>query len=173
MSSKKNKKNKKNSSSKAAAKSKEKQTVIANPRIVAALTSYDATLTQAKSYLVDLATIVQEEQCTKAEVVASIMQARPNITEKTAKEQYSRLKKILNSPESLEALRTGEATLATVREKTTKKQANPSAKKKAENLEKKFVKSVNGLIDFAKESGTDLKTIIESIRAKAKAAGVK
>lgn len=165
---KKNKKNKSSAKSKAEATSK----VISNPRLVSAIQGFDAARAQAKTFLVDVATIVQEEQCTKAEVVASLVEAR-GCTEKTAKEQYSRMKKILSDPEALEALRNGEVDLKTAREQTTKKQKNPSQEKAKQNAEKRFSTSLSGLINAAKEQGTDLATLLNTVKAAAKKNGIK
>lgn len=166
----KKKKKGKSASSKASAESTSE--VVANARLVEAIKGFDVAREQAKSFLVEVATVAQEEQCSKAEIVASIVAAR-GCTEKTAKEQYSRMKKLLTDPEALEELRTGQADLKTVREKTTKKQSNPSPKKAKENAEKKFAKGLSLVVTAAKEQGWDAATVLNTLKAKLKKEGVK
>ncbi len=168
---KKDKKNKSSSSS-VKADAKSESTVTANPRLVAALKQYEASREQTKSYLVDVATIAQEEQLTKHEIIASLMEAR-GIEKSTAESQYSRMKKLLTDPDALEELRTGESDLKTIREKTTKKQKNPSAKKQQENREKKFSAAVTTIVNCAKEGAMDRETILNTIKSALKKAGVK
>lgn len=156
---------------KSEAKSKEVVKVEANERLVAALKGHDDALTSAKSYLVDMATIVQEEQLSKEEVLASIMEAR-GIDRKTAGEQYARVRGLLNNPSVLQELKDGVIDLKTARARTTKKQENPSTKKAAENAEKVIVKAVQTIINKAKESGTDLQSIIVMIKQAAKKGGL-
>lgn len=161
-------------SASASSKTTEKATenVVANPRLVAALQSYESSIQQTQSYLVNVAEIIQNEQLTKAEVVASIMEAR-GVEKVTAESQYSRMKKIFSDPETLEALRTGEIDLKTAREKTKKAQKNVSAEKQAENREKAFTKGLTTFITAAKESGTDLQTILNTVKSACKKAGIK
>ena len=166
------KKDKKKKKAAASAKSEADSHVVANARLVAEIRGFDAAREQAKSFLVGVATVCQEEQLSKAEIVASIVEAR-GCTEKTAKEQYSRMKKILTDPDALEELRSGEADLKTVRDRTTKKQENPSPKKKKENAEKRFATGISTLVNTAKEMGWDAATCLNTLKAALKKAGVK
>lgn len=168
---KKDKKKKKGSAS-AKASAEAASNVVANPRLVEKIRGFDIARDQAKSFLVEVATVAQEEQCSKAEIVASIVEAR-GCTEKTAKEQYSRMKKLLTDPEALEELRNGTADLKTVRERTTKPQGNPSPKKAKENAEKKFAKGLSLVVTAAKEQGWDAATVLNTLKAKLKKEGVK
>lgn len=165
-----NKKGDASSSAKAGAKAE--STVVANPRLVAAIKSYQVAVEQTQSYLLDVATICQEEQLTKAEVVASIVEAR-GVKKETAEQQYSRMRKLLTDPDELEALRSGETDLKTLREKTKKTQKNPSTKKQAENREKRFAKAVSIIVNVAKEGGMDRETILNALKSALKKAGVK
>lgn len=155
-------------------KAEEKQTqqVTSNPRLVSALTNFDEAKAQAKSYLVEVATIVQEEKLTKEEVIVSLMEAR-GCSRETAGQQFSRIKKLLHDPKTLEELREGVIDLATARAKTTKKQANPSVQKKQQNAEKVIVTSIGRIITAAKEMGTDLASLIQTLKSAAKKAGLK
>lgn len=165
---------KKSASSKATAKSTSDATshVTANPRLVEAIKLFEESKAQTKTYLVDLATIVQEEQLTRAEVVASLMEAK-GIQKNSAESQYSRLKKLLNDPDTLEELREGEIDWKTAREKSQKTQKNPSAKKKAENLEKKFSKAVTTIVQCAKEGNMDRETVMQTVKVALKKNGIK
>lgn len=148
------------------------QQASANPRLVEALRGLDQAKQMAKSYLVTIGEIAQSEQLSKPEILASIMEAR-GVTFKTAESQFSRMRKIIEDPETLEALRTGEIDLRTAREQTKKTQKNPSAAKKQESLEKRYKRAVSGLVDIAKEMGTDLNSLLASLKATFKAAGIK
>lgn len=165
------KKNGKASAS-AASKVSEPSKVVANARLVAAIKGHTEALGQAKSYLVTMAEIIQNEQLTKAEVIASIMEAR-GIDKKTAGEQYSRSKKIFTDPDTLEQLKAGEIDLKTARQATAKKQENPSAAKKQANAEKNMAKAITTIVNIAKESGTDIATLLATVKAAAKKAGLK
>lgn len=160
------------SGAKADAKETKKVQVTANPRLVQALQNYDEARSQAKSYLVEVATIVQQEKLTKEEVIVSMVEAR-GIDRKTAGEQYSRIRKLLNDPATLEELRTGIIDLATARERTKSKQKNPSTEKKLANAQKNIVRAITTIINAAKESGTDLMSILSTFKAAAKKAGLK
>lgn len=159
-------------SSSATAKAKAESTVVANPRLVAAIKQYETSREQTQTYLVDVATIVQQEQLTKAEVVASIVEAR-GVKKETAEQQYSRMRALLTDPDALEQLRSGETDLKTIREKTKKTQKNPSTKKAQENREKRFAKAVSTICNVAKEGGMDRETIMNALKAALKKAGVK
>ncbi len=162
------------SSSKASAKAKADATshVTANPRLVEAIKLFEESKAQTKTYLVDVATIVQEEQLTRAEVVASLMEAK-GIEKSSAESQYSRIKKLLNDPETLEELRDGEIDWKTAREKSAAKKKNPSAKKKSENIEKKFSKAVTSIVQCAKEGNMDRETVMQTIKVALKKNGIK
>lgn len=167
------KKNKsKKNKSKASAKSEADSSVVANVRLVDAIKSFDVSKAATQSYLVEIGTIVQEEQCTRAEVVASIVEAR-GCTPETANQQYSRMKKIFTDPEALEELRSGESDLKSIRERTKKPQKNPSQKVKLEAANKRFVKGVGMVVTSAKEVGMDKATIINTINAALKKNGIK
>ena len=156
----------------AGAKAAEKPPVVANTKLVEALRTFDRSKDETKSYLIDVATIVQEEQLTRAEVVASMIEAR-GVSKGTAESQYSRMKKIFTDGETLEALRSGEIDLKTAREKSVKKQENPSAAKKEENCEKRYTASLGKLLECVKEMGTDLASFLASVKASAKKAGIR
>lgn len=163
------KKLKKSAGAKAAAKAASK--VTAHPRLVAAIRSSDNAMEQAKSLLVTVAEIVQQEDLTRPEVVASIMEAR-SVEKSTAESQYSRMKRLLTDPETLTALKEGKITLKAAREGTTKKQAAPNEKKKKENAEKKFAKAVSSLVETSKEIGMDFTSVIKAVKAALKKGGV-
>lgn len=169
----KEKKKSKSSSSSASAKAKATETsnVVANPKLVAAIKSFDAVRAQAKSYLITIAEIAQNEQCTKAEVVASIMEAR-GVEKSTAETQYSRYRELFTDPDALEAARDGEVDVKTLRQPKVK-QKNPSKKKQDENREKRFAKAVKDIVQCAKEGGQDKATVLNTISAALKNAGVK
>lgn len=163
---------KKKGNAAAGAKTAEKPPVVANTKLVEALRTFDRSKDETKSYLIDVATIVQEEQLTRAEVVASMIEAR-GVSKATAESQYSRMKKIFTDGETLEALRSGEIDLKTAREKSVKKQENPSATKKEENLEKRYAGALTKLLEAVKEMGTDLASFLASVKASAKKAGIR
>lgn len=160
------------SGAKADAKEDTKQKVVANPRLLEALQNYDEAKSQAKSYLISVATIAQEEQLTKEEIVVTIMEAR-GVDRETAKQQYSRISKLLTKPDVLEELREGIIDLATARAKTVTKQKNPSAKKKQENAEKRILTGITMIVNAAKEMGMDLQALISTLKEKAKKADLK
>lgn len=162
----------KEKTSAASAKAKAEVSAVANPRLVAAIKQLSASMIQTQSYLVDVATICQEEQLTKAEVILSLMEAR-GIKKETAESQYSRMRAILVDPDALEELRDGEADLKTIRDRTKKPQQNPSAKRQEENREKRYSKAISGIVAYAKESGTDRTTILNGVKSALKKAGVK
>lgn len=167
-------KKKKATSTKTSADAKEKEVskITANPKLVAALQGHDEAKGQVKSYLIEMATICQEEQLSKEEVIASIMEGR-GIDRKLAGEQYSRMKGILNSPETLQELKDGVIDLQTARAKTKKSQENKSPKKAQENAEKVITRSISAILTKCKEAGISLVDIITTIKQAAKKAGLK
>lgn len=160
------------SSSAASAKSEATSHVVANTRLVAAIKLLEESKKQTQTYLVEVATIVQEEQLTRAEVVASLMEAK-GIEKSSAESQYSRMKKLLNDPDLLEELKEGDIDLKTAREKSTTKQKNPSAKKKAESIEKRFAKALTTIVQCAKEGGMDRETVMNTVKTALKKNGIK
>lgn len=163
-------KNKK-SGAKASSSTKEITKVVANPRLVAAIKAADQAEMQHKSCLVTIATISQEEQLTRAEVVASLIEAR-GIEKTTAESQYSRMKGLLSDPKIMEGLRSGEITLKAARQATKKEQKAPSPEKKKENIEKRFSGAITSLITAAKEGGMDRTSVLNSVKSACKKAGV-
>lgn len=164
----------KSSSAKPTAKSKEDQVskVTSHAELVATLKSVDEAKGQLKSYLIDAATIVQEEQLSRAEVVLSIMEAR-DVEKSTAESQYSRMKKLFTDPDTLEQLRNGEIDWNTARSRTTTPQNNKSAKVQKKNAEKAYAKAITTLVNSAKIQGIDLATLINTIKSAAKKGGLK
>lgn len=160
------------SASKAETKESSKVMVKANERLVQALQGHDEAKSSAKSYLIDMATICQEEMLSKEEIVASIMEAR-GLDRKTAGEQFSRVRKILTDPDTLAELRDGTIDLQTARARTVKKQKNPSTEKAQANAEKVITKAITQILGKAKELGLDLASIISTLKLAAKKAGVK
>lgn len=161
----------KKSGAKAKSSSKEQANVVANPRLVAAIKSGDDAAMQYKSCLITIATIAQEEQLTKAEIVASIIEAR-GVEKITAESQYSRMKGIMSDPKVLEGLRNGEIDLKTARMQTVKKQENPSPEKKKKNIEKRFSTAITSLVNTAKEGGMDKASVLLSVKSACKKAGI-
>jgi hypothetical protein len=160
-------KSKNEAKSKAEAKTK----VVANVRLVEAMKNYDTSKAQTQSYLCEVVTIIQEEMLTKAEVIETMMTVR-GCTLKTAESQYSRMQPLLKNPEDLEALRNGETDLKSVREKHTKKQKNPSKEKAAGNAEKTASRAISVLMTSAKTLGWDKATLLSTIKAACKTAGI-
>lgn len=169
---KKNKSNQKSAGTKASSKAKATSKVVANTRLVAAIRAADAGMKQAQSLLVTMAEICQSEDLTRPEVVASIMEARA-VEKSTAESQYSRMKKLLTDPTTLEALRSGEISLKAAREATTKKQNAPSAEKKKASAEKRFVKAISTVVEMAKETGMDRSSVVKTLTSALKKGGVK
>lgn len=165
-------KSKNKSSTKTSSKQKQVHVVTSNPRLVEAIKSYSASLAQTQSYLVTMATIVQEEQLTKNEVVASLMEAR-GIQKNTAESQFSRIKGILMDPKILEKVKSGEMDLQTARNATKKTQTNPSKDKKGENAQKRFAKAISTMMAAAKETAMDLQSILTAVKLAAKKNGIK
>lgn len=163
------KKNTSKASAKATAKAASK--VTAHPRLVAAIRSSDNAMAQASSLLVTVAEIVQQEDLTRPEVVASIMEAR-GVEKSTAESQYSRMKRLLTDGEVLNDLRAGKISLKMAREGTVKKQTAPNAEKKKQNAEKKFTKAVSALVETSKEIGLDFTSVIKAVKAALKKGGV-
>lgn len=151
---------------------KPKVAVIANPRLVAAIKSYDVALAETQSYLVIVATIIQEEQLTRPEVVASLMEGR-GCARETAESQYSRSKALFTRPEVLQKIKDGECTLAQARDNSKKPQTNPSQEVKMKNANLRMAKSIKGIVESAKELAMDLATVVSSLKDAAKKAGLK
>lgn len=164
-------KSKSKSGAKAESKSKETIKVVANPRLVKAILAADEAAMQHKSCLITIATIATEEQLTRAEVIASIMEAR-GVEKVTAESQYSRIQKLLSDPKVLEGLRSGEIDLKTARMMTKKAQKNPSPEKKKENIQKKLTNAVKALIEAAKEGGMDKTSVLTLIKSACKKNGI-
>lgn len=169
---KKNKSNQKSAGTKASSKTKAASKVVANARLVAAIRAADNGMKQAQSLLVTMAEIAQNEDLTRPEVVASIMEAR-GVEKSTAESQYSRMKKLLTDPATLEALRSGEISLKAAREATKKQQKAPDAKKKKENAEKKIVKAVSSIVTLAKETAMDRASLVKMFVSALKKGGIK
>lgn len=164
--------NGKSSGAKVREEEKIKVPVVANARLVEALRSYDTSRFQTKSYLVEVATIVQEEQLTRAEVVASLIAAR-GIEKSTAESQYSRMKGLLTDPEILQQIKDGDIDLKTAREATKREQQNKNPEQVRINAEKVLAKAISTVVVKAKELGIDRLTLITTIKTTAKKAGLK
>lgn len=134
---------------------------------------YDTHVAEAETYYIEMIEIIQTEQISRADVVATMMKAR-GISFETAQSQYSRMKGIFSNKEVLEKLKNGEITLKVAREATTKKQANPTKDKAVDpaKKEERFEKAVNSVVASAKECGFDRKSVLTSIEAALKAAGI-
>lgn len=162
------------SSTKASSKSatKESVNVTAHEGLVDALKNVEASKKATQSYLVEAATIIQEEQLSRTEVVLSLMEAR-GIDRKSAESQYSRMKKLFTDPKVLQQLKDGEIDLKTAREATKNSQKNKSPEVQKKNADKKFSTAVTTVINSCKILGTDLSTLLATIKAAAKKAGLK
>jgi len=142
-----------------------------NEELVGLLTRYDEHVEEAQTYYVEFCEFVQNNQIGRAEVTASIMKAR-GVTFETASSQYSRMKGILSDKKVLQDLKDGKITLKVARERTTKKQVNPkSAAPEAKS--ERFDKALKAIIEAAKENGYSLKSLLMSVEAQAKSAGIK
>lgn len=159
------------SASKAEAKVEEVSKITANPRLVAALQNHDESKKAAKSYLVEMATIVQEEQLSKEEIITSIMEAR-ECDRKYAGEQFSRLKSILMDPLTLQQLKDGVIDLQTAKKKTAKSQENKSPKKALENAEKVIIRSCTAICTKMKELGLSFAQVMATFKQIAKKNGI-
>ena len=169
----KNNKNKPETKAEAKAdKAKAAATAVANPKVVAAIRADDAARTEAASKLATLLQVVQDTECTRAELVASYIEAK-NCTPATAQSQASRIMGLLKDPEVSQKLISGEITLKTAREATKKQQANPNEAKKKENTQKRLNTALTGTITAAKELGIDRASLLSLVKEAAKKAGIK
>lgn len=159
-------------SSNAKAGAKDTAKTVANPRLVEAIRSSDALKEQYKSSLVRLAEIYQNENCTRAEMVSSLIEAR-SCSKATAESQFSRMVKLLKNPDIFEQLKSGAIDLKVARQATKKKQAAPNKDKQRAAVEKRFATSLGKMLEAAKEGGYDLASILSSVRAAAKDEGIK
>lgn len=145
-----------------------------NEVLLECIKQYDTHVAEAETYYIEMIEIIQKNQISRGDVVVTLMKAR-GISFETAQTQYSRMKGIFNNKEVLEKLKNGEITLKVARENTTKKQTHP-AKGKLEvdpaKKEERFQKAVQGLVASAKECGFDAKSVITSLTAELKAAGI-
>jgi hypothetical protein len=150
--------------------------VTAHPGLVKLLKGIEEAKQRATSYLIDAATLVQKEQLSKEEVIASIMEAR-DCDRKYAGEQYSRLRQYLNKPEILEDLREGRITLkeAKVKVKGDKgsRTRKPSPKEIQQNAAKTITTSITRMLNAAKNAGIDLQSLLSTVKEAAKKAGIK
>lgn len=151
---------------------KEKVAAVANPELVEILKSYYESKDAAQSYLIQAGRLIETEELTRPEVVASIMEAR-GVEKSTAESQYSRMKNILSNPEIRAKFEAGELTLTAAVAATSKKQAAPSAAKQKENAEARFNKGVSLIVSAAKDAALGAAEIISSIRASLKDAGIR
>lgn len=144
---------------------------------------YDESVAKAESYYVEIIEIIQTEKVSRADVVATLMKGR-GISFETAQSQYSRMKNIWQNPEVLKQLKDGEITLKIAREKTTKKQAGTEAKAagtaqptgaggEKETKEARFDRCRKAFVAATKECGYDLRSVMVSVEADLKAAGIK
>lgn len=158
-------------SSKAAAKSEAESAVVANAELVSLIRDFDSKKEEVKSAYVEMGKFAQENQLTKAEVIASIVEAR-GCEKKTAEQQYSRYKALFTDPDALAKLEEGDVDLKQWKAKNTKKQQNPSSKKAQENATKNFASGLSKLINAAKVLGTDRDTILQTVKAACKKGGI-
>ena len=148
--------------------------------------SYDTACEKAESYYIQIIEEIQKNKISRADVVATLMRAR-GITFETAQSQYSRMKGIWQNEEVLKQLKAGEISLRMAREKTTNKQAkNPNSAgttgsatggnggtKDTETKEARYDRCRKALVASAKECGFDIKSVLLSLEADLKAAGLK
>lgn len=150
---------------------KPKVEAVANEELVNLLVKYDENVAKAESMFIEFVEFIQANQLPRPVIVASMMKAR-GISFESADTQYSRMKKLLNNQEVLQDLKDGKITLKVAREKTKGTQANPKSAK-PEAREAKYQKAMKDFVGAAKEGGYPLKSILVSIEAELKAAGVK
>lgn len=143
----------------------------ANAKLVAAIQKADQAMNIAKSALATVATLVQQLQLNKSEVIASYMVAR-GCTESTAVTQYSRIAGLLKNPKVLADLREGNIDLKVAMQKITTRQQNPNEEQKKARLEKKFNSTIAALMKICKEGGYDRESLLLSIKAAAKKEGL-
>lgn len=152
-------------------KTKVKVAAEANEELVGIMETYDENVAAAEKSFVEMIEYIQENQLDRATVIASMMKAR-GLTFEAAQVQYSKMKKIFNNEEVLADLKAGKITLKVAREKTTKKQANPTSAK-PEAKEQKFTKTMKAFVVAAKESGFTFDEIMTSVKAELKSNGIK
>lgn len=164
------------SNTKAEAKAKEAKAAaaaVANPKVVAAIRAEDEARSNAASKLAHLLQVVQDTEVTRPELVASYLEAKPNCSPATAQSQASRIMGLLKDPEVASKLISGEITLKTAREATTKKQENPNEAKAKENKQKRLATALAQVVAAAKELGIDRTSLKAMLTEAAKKAGIK
>lgn len=162
--------------SKADAKAEAAKSVTAHPGLKKVLLKYDGAKKQASSYMIEAATLCQEQQLSKEEIVATLMEVR-GIDRETAGQQFSRLKLLLLNPETLEELREGKISLKEAKEKVKKakgaKTRQLSAKEIQRNTEAVITRSITQMLNAAKNGGTSLEALLSTLKEAAKKAGLK
>lgn len=158
-----------------------------HPGLLVKIKAYDEAVSKAESFYIEIIEVIQSEKISKADVVQTMMKAR-GITFESASSQYSRMKGIWQNPEILQQLKDGTITLRMAREKTVKKQAGTVAAEAAkasgtaatpgsggdkETKENRYDRCRKAFIASCRECGYDLKSILMSVEADAKAAGIK
>ena len=172
-------------SSKPQSEAKTKPEAKVHPALETKIKAYDSACQQAETYYIEIVEIIQSEKISRADVVQTLMRAR-GITFETAQSQYSRMKNIWQNETVLQELKQGIITLAVARQRTTKPQAGTEAAKAAagtgktggdatktaETKELRYERTLKAFIASCKECGFDKKSVLTSVDANLKAAGI-
>lgn len=167
-----NSKSSSKSGASAKASSKEASKVVANERMVEAVRDSMEKKKEYASSLVTISEIFREEQMTRAELVASIIEAK-GVEKSTAESEASRIIGLAKNPKMLKALENGEMTVRAAVAGASKKQANPNKEKQKENIEKRYNTGLSKMLEAAKEGGYTREEIIQNVKASCKEAGIK
>lgn len=151
----------------------EKPQPTVNVQLREAFVNYDSAMAEAERFYVEIIELIQGSNISKADVIATIMDAR-KIAYETAAGHFTKMKNIWTSPEILQKLKAGEITLKMARDATTKKSTTKKAATSAttETKEARYDKVRKSLVASAKELGFDRKSVLLTVEADLKAAGV-
>lgn len=150
---------------------------------------YDQTKAQAQNYMCDMADLIAKDNIGRPMIVKTLMEAR-GVTLETAATTAGRLIKLAKSPETIQGLRDGSLNIReTVYGKKPAKGATAATgdttggetagggkatgKSDTEKQEDKYNRTMKEFVTCAKASGYDRASIVSSVTAALKDAGVK
>lgn len=148
-------------------KTKVKVEVTVNTELLTLVKRHDEATEKAATFLVDMCEFIAKENLSNAVVIKTLMEAR-GIKEASAASQCSRMRRLLNDKESFQALKDGNATV-----RASVKNAQSRRAPTKQSIARALDQAVTRLVNAAKASGQDKKTLLVTIESAFDKEGIK
>lgn len=148
-------------------KTKEKVEVVVNVKLLELVKKHDEATSTAATFLVEMCEMIAKDNLSNPVIIKTLMEAR-GIKEASAASQCSRMRRLLNDKDSFDALKRGDAT---VRAAVKSAQARRTPTK--QSIARALDQALNRLVNAAKASGQDKKTLLITVESAFDKGGIK